>query len=346
MITFGKVFCTKSKPNCNACPMRGECRHFASAFASARLALPGPEQNSIISTAGNNLTNQNPSIIANQLPWPLPLHTNQAEEIQQTEVSRQLEAKSEINICQPIIEEPATPEPECTQVANYDIEDAFYEDPCEIPTIKLNFEEFTLNVQSYVQENMELQAGEMSKALVALTPEAASIPAPKLKNVSQLRTEHCVYELPDSHPLLQGWDKREPDDPCKYLLAIWTPGETESSIQPPEHKCSSQECGQLCNKKECFPCNSIREANLQIVRGTFLIPCRTAMRGSFPLNGTYFQVNEVFADHDSSLNPINVPRSWIWNLNRKTVYFGTSIPSIFKGLSTPEIQQCFWRGKI
>ncbi|KAI7735950.1 hypothetical protein M8C21_022362, partial [Ambrosia artemisiifolia] len=33
MITFGKVFCTKSKPNCNACPMRAECRHFASAFA-------------------------------------------------------------------------------------------------------------------------------------------------------------------------------------------------------------------------------------------------------------------------------------------------------------------------
>jgi len=23
------------------------------------------------------------------------------------------------------------------------------------------------------------------------------------------------------------------------------------------------------------------------------IPCQTAMRGSFPLNGTYFQVNEV-----------------------------------------------------
>lgn len=23
------------------------------------------------------------------------------------------------------------------------------------------------------------------------------------------------------------------------------------------------------------------------------IPCRTAMRGTFPLNGTYFQVNEV-----------------------------------------------------
>lgn len=61
----------------------------------------------------------------------------------------------------------------------------------------------------------------------------------------------CSYELPDTHPLLEGvsyllhllikamfspifstfinhstlqWDVREPDDPGKYLLAIWTPG--------------------------------------------------------------------------------------------------------------------------
>ena len=40
---------------------------------------------------------------------------------------------------------------------------------------------------------------------------------------------------------------------------------------------------------------------------------------------------QVFADHDSSLNPIDVPRSWLWNLPRRTVYFGTSIPTIFKG---------------
>lgn len=40
---------------------------------------------------------------------------------------------------------------------------------------------------------------------------------------------------------------------------------------------------------------------------------------------------QVFADHNSSLNPIDVPRDWIWNLRRRTVYFGTSIPTIFKG---------------
>ncbi|KAL6133549.1 hypothetical protein ACLB2K_065784 [Fragaria x ananassa] len=358
MITFGKVFCTKSKPNCNACPMRGECRHFASAFASARLALPGPEEKGIVSATEDRNTYRNPGEINNRMPLPIPLplplplplpHPHPTEQLggnQQLVASQQSRPKSALGYTEPIIEEPASPEPECTEIIE-DIED-FYEDPDEIPTIKLNMEQFTQNLQNYMQQNMELQQGEMSKALVALTPDAASLPTPKLKNVSRLRTEHQVYELPDSHPLLDrlGLDKREPDDPCNYLLAIWTPGETANSIQPPENRCSSQEFGKLCDDKECFQCNSAREAYSQTVRGTLLIPCRTAMRGSFPLNGTYFQVNEVFADHDSSLEPLDVPRGWLWNLNRRTVYFGTSIPTIFKGLTTPEIQQCFWRGFV
>ncbi|XP_022767171.1 protein ROS1-like [Durio zibethinus] len=344
MITFGKVFCTKSKPNCNACPMRGECRHFASAFASARLALPGPEEKSIVSATDNSKSDQNHAVIIDQLALPLPQPTEQSDINWQSEANQQSQAKYGGN--NPIIEEPASPEPVCTQVAENDIEDIFYEDPDEIPMIKLNMEEFTQNLQNYMQNNMELQEGNMSKALVALTAEAASIPTPKLKNVSRLRTEHQVYELPDSHPLLRELDKREPDDPSKYLLAIWTPGETANSIQLPERSCNSQEHGKLCDEKTCFSCNSIREAECQIVRGTLLIPCRTAMRGSFPLNGTYFQVNEVFADHDSSLNPIDVPREWLWNLPRRMVYFGTSIPSIFKGLTTEGIQHCFWRGFV
>lgn len=345
MITFGKVFCTKSKPNCNACPMRGECRHFASAFASARLALPGPEEKSIVS-ATENISGQNPALDTARLPLPLPQTAKQSEGSQQPEASRLAESKSRITDYEPIIEEPSSPEPVSTQVTENDMEDTFCEDPDEIPIIKLNIEEFTQNLQNYMQENMELQEADMSKALVALTAEAASIPVPKLKNVSRLRTEHQVYELPDSHPLLQRLDRREPDDPCSYLLAIWTPGETASSIQPLERSCSLHECGKLCDEKTCFSCNNIREENSQIVRGTLLIPCRTAMRGSFPLNGTYFQVNEVFADHDSSLNPIDVPRAWIWNLPRRTVYFGTSIPTIFKGLTTEGIQHCFWRGYV
>ncbi|KAH0640940.1 hypothetical protein KY285_037526 [Solanum tuberosum] len=343
MITFGKVFCSKSKPNCNACPMRGECRHFASAFASARLALPAPEEKSIVSATENNAAGQNPFQNFNQQPLPLP-QANQTP----LEHPKLINSAPIIEVPatpQPIVEEPASPEPE-QEAPEIDIEDVCFEDPDEIPTIELNMAQFTQNVKNFVQNNMELQQVEMSKALVALTPAAASIPTPKLKHISRLRTEHQVYELPDSHPLLEGFEKREPDDPSSYLLAIWTPGETSDSIQPPGRQCNSQETGRLCDDETCFACNSIREAHAQTVRGTILIPCRTAMRGSFPLNGTYFQVNEVFADHESSLKPIDVPRNWLWDLPRRTVYFGTSIPSIFKGLTTESIQHCFWRGFV
>ena len=146
----------------------------------------------MVSTAGNNVADLNSAVTVDPLPSPLPEHMNQSEAVQETQLSTQLEVKSDINVCQPIIEEPATPEQECTQILENDIEDAFYDDPNEIPTIKLDMEEFTLNIQNYMQKNMELQEGEMSKALVALTAEAASIPTPKLKNVSRLRTEHCV----------------------------------------------------------------------------------------------------------------------------------------------------------
>ncbi|XP_060201306.1 protein ROS1A [Lycium barbarum] len=343
MITFGKVFCTKSKPNCNACPMRGECRHFASAFASARLALPAPEEKGIVSTTENKAAEQSPFQNFGRQPLPLP-PANQIP----LEHPKLINSAPIIEVPatpEPIVEEPATPEPE-QEAPEIDIEDAYCEDPNEIPTIELNMAQFAQNVKNFVRNNMELQEVEMSKALVALTPQAASIPTPKLKHISRLRTEHQVYELPDAHPLLEGFEKREPDDPCSYLLAIWTPGETADSIQPPGGQCNSQDTGRLCDDETCFACNSIREAHAQTVRGTILIPCRTAMRGSFPLNGTYFQVNEVFADHDSSLKPIDVPRDWLWNLPRRTVYFGTSIPTIFKGLTTESIQHCFWRGFV
>ncbi|KAG9459119.1 hypothetical protein H6P81_003627 [Aristolochia fimbriata] len=338
MITFGKVFCTKSKPNCNACPMRAECRHFASAFASARLALPGPENRSLVMKDTPLATSeQDHEKASNSIPMA------------QLEMAPHSQAASGITTCQPIIEEPASPEPEHNvDISETEIEDAFWkEDPDEIPTIKLNIEKFSQNVQNYVREsNMNLQGGDLSKALVALTLEAASIPMPKLKNLSRLRTEHYVYELPDSHVLLKGLDPREPDDPCPYLLAIWAPGETAESIEPPQMVCRSQTSEELCENEMCFACNSIREANTQTVRGTLLIPCRTAMKGSFPLNGTYFQVNEVFSDHDSSIEPIDVPRALIWNLPRRTVYFGTSVTTIFRGLTTEGIQQCFWRGFV
>ncbi|CAA0393654.1 unnamed protein product [Arabidopsis thaliana] len=47
----------------------------------------------------------------------------------------------------------------------------------------------------------------------------------------------------------------------------------------------------------------------------------------------------MFADHASSLNPIDVPRELIWDLSRRTVFFGTSIPTIFKDSKEAGIQE-------
>ncbi|XP_020257958.1 protein ROS1-like [Asparagus officinalis] len=331
LITFGKVFCTKSNPNCNACPMRGECKHFASACASSRLALPRPQETSSVSSV----------VIASERGH-VPAYN-------QNYLLAQLEEQRHVKIvtanCEPIIEEPATPEPQYFETSEMDIEDLLHNDPDEIPIINL-CGKIKQNLRNYMQENsMGLQDGDCSKALVALTSEAASIPLRKLKNVSRLRTEHQAYQLPDEHPLLEGIDKRVPDDPCPYLLAIWTPGETAQSMEPLK-SCCSNEGGKLCDNATCFSCNSIREAQAQTVRGTILIPSRTANRGKFPLNGTYFQVNEVFADHYTSHHPIDVPTHSIWNLPRRTVYFGSSVTSICRGLTTEEIQYCFRLGYI
>ncbi|CAL5095229.1 unnamed protein product [Urochloa decumbens] len=335
MITFGKVFCTKSKPNCNACPMRSECKHFASAFASARLALPAPQEKSIV-LSRNQFAPQNSSVCS--------MDSTNLPRLEGSIHAREFHPKNS----EPIIEEPASPrEEESPETMENNIED-FYEDG-EIPTIKLNMEVFAQNLENCIKEsNKELQSDDIAKALVAISTQAASIPVPKLKNVHRLRTEHYVYELPDSHPLLQqlGLDQREPDDPTPYLLAIWTPDEINEISKAPKPCCDPQMEGGLCNNGMCHNCTAEQENQSRYVRGTILVPCRTAMRGSFPLNGTYFQVNEVFADHSSSHNPIHVEREQLWNLQRRMVFFGTSVPTIFKGLTTEEIQQCFWRGFV
>nr|KAJ0214597.1 hypothetical protein LSAT_V11C400203760 [Lactuca sativa] len=175
----------------------------------------------------------------------------------------------------PIVEVPLSPKPIIEIQQELDMEDFCEEDGEEIPMIILNMEEFTQNLQTYMEKHMELGEGDLSKALVALTSEAVAIPVPKLKNVIQLRTEHQVYELPDSHPLLEGVKlqirlNRKLDNVLPKNLARY-----------------------VMKKHVFFFCNSTREANNQTVRGTALVSL-AVMRGSFPLNGTYFHVNEFF----------------------------------------------------
>ncbi|KAK1309635.1 Protein ROS1 [Acorus calamus] len=186
-------------------------------ISRAEFALPGLEEKSLVSSTVPFAADQNHRAVPNPV------------EVLQIEGNPLPQERFAARNCEPIIEEPTTPEPEpeCVEeISENDIEEAFWkEDQDEIPPIIQNYEALKQNIQSIIESNnMDIENSGLSKALVAINPFAASIPMPKLKNVNRLRTEHQVYELPDGHPLSKEMDRREPDDPCPYLLAIWTPG--------------------------------------------------------------------------------------------------------------------------
>ncbi|XP_028788600.1 DEMETER-like protein 3 [Neltuma alba] len=318
LITFGKVFCTKKQPNCKACPMRGECKHFASASASPTFALPGND-----AEGRPNNSSERSDVAAKHLEgFSDPLIVSNVKDTSTTNTKE----------CEPIVDYPASPIAENTQAEIVDIEDLCKgdDDPEEFITIKLNEERLNYFERSEMEN---------SNVVVAYNPNRGKS-MPKMKSVSRLRTERMVYVLPDTHPLLAEFPVREIDDPSNYLLVMWTPGE----LKEPCEATTQNQCS--CSNNNCFFCNNIKEANNQTVPGTILVPCRTATNGRFPLNGTYFQVNEVFADAASSQHPIDVPTKWLWNLPTRIAYFGTSTSTIFRGLPLEEIQECFWRGYV
>ncbi|XP_076926193.1 transcriptional activator DEMETER-like [Bidens hawaiensis] len=383
LITFGKVFCTKIKPNCNACPMRAECRHYASAFASGRLALPGTKESSNVTSiipvgneqnhsmgqpsssidlkinnSGSSYQGQSrtcepiievnePNHSLGQSPSSIDQKINSSgssyqDQSQTCEPMIEVPPSSDLEVnnsgpsyedqsqtCEPIIEVPPSPEPEVESIIG-DIEDLWCEsDDEEIPTIRLNTEEFRETLKETMDTNKtQIPDADVSKAVIAFSAEAENIRVPPKKFIAKSRTMHLVYELPDFHPCLAGFEERDPNDPTPYLLAVWFTGEVTNSLEYTENRA-------------CVAANNNLE---ETVKATVLIPCRTANRGSFPLNGTYFQVNEVFADDETSHVPMDVPRRQLCNLPLRELGCGSSATSIFKALSTGAIQRLFWGG--
>nr|AVP26970.1 DEMETER-like DNA glycosylase [Salvia miltiorrhiza] len=218
LITFGKVFCREKNPNCCECPMRAECRHFASIQASADVKSRG--------------------------------------------------------------------------LAEMDIED-----------------------YGLVRPRTRYRTSNMASIRVVKKKKKKKR---KINvNVTSSRTEHQVYVLPGGHHLLAELESIEHGDACPYLLAVWTP--------------------ESLGKDGC-----IHEEDA--VYGTLLIPARTATGGTFPLNGTFFQTNEVFADHESSEVPVRISRASLTNLSSATLYCGSSVSSICKGMTCGEVQKCYNTG--
>ncbi|KAL0417631.1 UNVERIFIED_CONTAM: DNA glycosylase/AP lyase ROS1 [Sesamum radiatum] len=153
MITFGKVFCTKRRPNCNACPMRGECRHFASAFARANTA-PESSVASIKDTTdrlalGSKGQNTAPEYSVASIQDTTDHISPPKFSIVDGDCSEGVYNSCN---CEPIVEMPLSPEPEYTGTVEIDIEDLYCDSDDEIPTIKLNGEEVQKNVLTFMGE--------------------------------------------------------------------------------------------------------------------------------------------------------------------------------------------------
>ncbi|CAI9771615.1 unnamed protein product [Fraxinus pennsylvanica] len=288
MITFGKVFCTKRNPNCNSCPLQEECKHFKSSSASTQLSLPGIHERSKMES---------------KISLPLAVHLpalsgTSTVPLQEVVGSRSLEFKDQ------------------------DIENFGFN---RLPRIRLNNCKLKESLDKFSYEyNIPLQDGKMVNPLMAIKPETTTTPLPKLRNMKCIRTDHQVYVLPDSHTLLAKLPKREPNDTCPYLLAIWTQENFNEDESLSFHDMPGEDS----------------------VYGTFLVPSRTAMRGCFPLNGTYFQANEVFADDESSDVPIIVSWTSIRDLPKTTLHCGTTISAIFRGMKSEEVRWCFLKGFV
>ncbi|CAB80123.1 hypothetical protein [Arabidopsis thaliana] len=218
MITFGKVFCTKTIPNCNACPMKSECKYFASAYVSSKVLLESPEEKMHEPNTFMNAHSQDVAV-------DMTSNINLVEECVSSGCSDQA-------ICyKPLVEFPSSPRAEIPE--STDIEDVpfmnLYQSYASVPKIDFDLDALKKSVEDalVISGRMSSSDEEISKALVIPTPENACIPIKpprKMKYYNRLRTEHVVYVLPDNHELLHDFERRKLDDPSPYLLAIWQPG--------------------------------------------------------------------------------------------------------------------------
>lgn len=82
------------------------------------------------------------------------------------------------------------------------------------------------------------------------------------------------------------------------------------------------------------------------VEGVLLVTVRAALWNRFPLNGTYFQINEVFADHSTILHPIKLQKSVLDRSRATAVYFGLGIHFLSKGMTQEEVAMMFSEGWV
>ncbi|KAK9691657.1 hypothetical protein RND81_09G210200 [Saponaria officinalis] len=335
MITFGKVFCHKRSPNCRACPFKANCKYYAS-VESQRLVMVTTnrktKKNGKIPNPFDRVVKRRSSLLCltSNVASCSKICVSSCNVGSSSRPSNIFDNVSQISGYS--VEVPPSPKPEVEEVEE-DVRNAEQvdlvdiEDCCDgyMYELKLNTEKKSSDY--YLEYNTSSNFD--SREIVSVS---ANNPLPKQVKVSRLRTEHQVYELPKVNPILDRLNLPMQMGDVPYLLATWPQEEAEKRCD------NTEECPCSSGEGEC--------PSRETVLGTLLLPALTALGRNFPLNGTYFQTNEVFADMGTSVRPLIVPRELIWNLRKRTLYCGTSTFSIAKDTTEDEIRQCFRNGFV
>jgi endonuclease III len=77
------------------------------------------------------------------------------------------------------------------------------------------------------------------------------------------------------------------------------------------------------------------------VEGLLFMTCRVALKGRFPLNGTYFQMNEVFVDNSTVVEPLVLPRNLVEKCATSHVHLGLSVHFMVKGMTRESVTGMF-----
>ncbi|KAA6429454.1 MAG: DNA glycosylase, partial [Trebouxia sp. A1-2] len=107
----------------------------------------------------------------------------------------------------------------------------------------------------------------------------------------------------------------------------------------PNHGSHEQQSrGKGSMSRACSPDSCVKDGLAYVA---LLVPCRKAMRNQFPLNGTFFQVNEVFLDQATITQPLQVPEATMKGWRRRRVYSGVQAASICRGMRQGEVAYLF-----
>ncbi|KFM26259.1 Transcriptional activator DEMETER [Auxenochlorella protothecoides] len=372
MITLGKVFCNKLRPNCSACPLRDACefalnggpekkvRRAAAQAAGLALAPPTPDKHREASARPQPAIRRASLAMPGELeaspPRPRPahkLHWRQVQRLQRMQAEQDPERGAGLDAVLGSVKrgkrsrrggaggEPdgivdLTPLGGLAEDLSMDAESL---EPMILHSVPQEDSEPLARRQRYRQLSRHVH------------PDRCSHPdAHEVFSALQLALEVLQEEMVPAPDIAVGEQVgcgKEDAGPRFQSVAELGRSNDEAlgGVRNPARlvlHCLAVPWGMLPPRLARYGSSQRRE-QLPLFLPE---PSSTALLGRFPLNGTYFQVNEVFADHSTVTNPVEIELCDLEGRDSVPVFIGHSIHHMAKGMAYEEVRSMFGRGHV